>query len=97
MQFEWVDRKNQTNIRIHGFDFADAHKVFGQPLLTNLDDRQEYAESRWVGIGLLDLRVVVIVFTEPEPDIIRVISLRKATTYERKRYEQEYKDEFGTD
>jgi len=29
--------------------------------------------------------VVVIVFTELEPDIIRVISLRKATSYERQR------------
>ena len=97
MKFEWDEKKNQTNVQIHGFDFTDAHKIFNLPMLTKLDARKDYGEDRWVGIGLLELRVVVIVYTEPSPDTIRVISLRKALSYERKRYEQEYKDEFGAD
>jgi uncharacterized protein len=43
----------------------------------------------------MDMLVVVIVFTEPDDDTIRAISFRKATSYERKRYEQAYRDEFG--
>ena len=72
------------------------NKVFEHPMLVNLDDRKEYGEERWIGIGLLDTRVVVVVYTEPDDDTIRVISLRKAISYERQYYEQTYKDEFGT-
>ena len=96
MNFEWDKQKNQANIEKHGLDFADAHKVFEYPMLVKLDDREDYSEDRWIGIGLMDGRVVVIAFTEPKKNTIRIISLRKATSDERKRYEQAYKDEFGT-
>lgn len=88
MKFVWDRRKNQVNIDKHGLDFADAVRVFENPLLVNLDDRQDYGEERWIGIGLLDMRVVVIVFTQLESDLIRIISFRKATCDERKKYEQ---------
>jgi len=65
------------------------------PMLAGLDDREEYGEDRWIGLGLMGSRVVVIVFTELE-DTIRVISFRKATTDESKKYEQEYKNKFGS-
>jgi len=96
MKFAWDKRKTQTNIEKHGLDFADAYKVFESPMLVKLDDRKDYGEDRWIGIGLMDMRVVVIIFTEPKENTIRVISFRKATNDERKRYEQTYKDEFGT-
>ena len=96
MKFDWDERKNQANLAKHGLDFADVCRVFDHPILVNLDDGMEYGEERWIGIGLLDMRVVVIVFTEPKQNMIRVISFRKATTGERKRYEQAYRDELGT-
>ncbi len=86
MRLIWDRRKNETNIEKHGLDFADAYKVFESPMMVGLDERKEYGEDRWIGIGLLDNnRVVVIVFTEPEENTIRVISFRKATTDERKK------------
>lgn len=96
MEFEWDEQKNRANIQKHGLDFADAHKVFEQPLLVNLDNRADYGEDRWIGIGLMELRSVVIVFTEPAEATIRVISMRKATSHERKRYEQALTNELGT-
>lgn len=95
MKFEWDEQKNQANIAKHELDFADAPKVFRLPLRIFLDERQDYGEERWIGIGLLDGRVVVIVFIEPDKQTIRIISLRKALPYERKRYEQYLKDELG--
>jgi uncharacterized DUF497 family protein len=92
MKFVWDRRKNLVNVEKHGLDFADAQQVFEYPLLVNLDDRQDYDEDRWIGIGLLEMRVVVLVFTEPEPDLIGIISFRKATSDERKKYEQAIKD-----
>ena len=45
--------------------------------------------------GMLSGRVVVVVFTEPDEQTIRIISLRKALPYERQRYQQYLKDELG--
>ena len=76
----------------HGFDFADAYRVFDWPMVVDLDERSDYGEDRWIGIGLLNGRVVVVVFTKPDEDTIRIISLRKALSHERKSYEQYLKN-----
>ena len=96
MHFEWDENKNRENIRRHGLNFEDAHFVFQRPMLRILDDRKDYGEDRWIGIGMLDgIRVVVVVFTEVYENTIRIISMRKALAHERKRYQQTYGDEFG--
>ena len=95
MEFEWDEQKNQANITKHELDFADAARIFRLPLRISLDQRQNYGEERWIGLGMLDGRVVLIVFTEPDEKIIRIISLRKALPYERKCYEQYLKNELG--
>jgi uncharacterized DUF497 family protein len=95
MRFEWDAAKNKTNIWKHGLDFADAWEVFTVPRLIILDDRADYGEDRWISIGLLQGRVVVVVYTEPDDDTIRIISLRKALTHERTEYEQILRDRLG--
>ncbi len=95
MNFEWDERKNESNISKHRFDFADAYRIFNLPMSVSLDDRQDYGEDRLVGIGLLDGRVVVVVYTESDEETIRIISLRKALSHERKRYEQYLKNRLG--
>lgn len=95
MKFEWDERKNQSNNAKHGFDFADAFRIFNLPLVVDLDEREDYGEDRFIGIGLLDGRVVVVVYTEPSEETVRIISLRKALSHERKRYEQYLKNRLG--
>ncbi|HBC42892.1 MAG TPA: hypothetical protein DCZ88_13640 [Pseudanabaena sp.] len=80
MRFEWDERKNQINRAKHGFDFVE------------LDARENYGEDQYIGIGLLQGRVVVVIYTEPDEKTIRIISLRKALSYERKYYEQYISD-----
>lgn len=87
MNYTWDERKNQSNIRKHGFSFAEAWEIFDSPMLIELDNRFEYGEERWIGIGWLRSRIVVVVYTEPEDDAIRIISLRKALSHERQAYE----------
>lgn len=91
MNFEWDDRKNELNIDRHGFDFADAYRIFDLPMAVDLDERSDYGEDRSIGTGLLDGRIVVV-YTEPDQGTVRIISLRKALSYERKRYEQYLKN-----
>jgi uncharacterized protein len=95
MKFEWDRQKNQVNISKHRLDFSDASRIFKLPLRISLDKGENYEEDRWIGLGMLDGRIVMVVFTEPNKETIRIISLRKALPYERKCYEQYLRDELG--
>jgi uncharacterized protein len=95
VNFEWDEAKNRENIRKHGLSFADAAEVFRAPLLAALDAREAYGEARFVGVGLLRNFNVVIVYTEPDEDTVRVISLRKALKHERERFEAAIRDGLG--
>ena len=88
MQFEWDDAKNATNIRKHGIDFADAIDIFNHSMLVYPDDRTYPGEEREVAIGWIHLLIGVVVYTERKADVIRIISARKATRHEIRRYEQ---------
>lgn len=96
MRFEWDEAKNKTNIHKHGLDFVDAQEAFEGPLLVRADIRADYGEDRWQGIGMIRGRVVVVVFAEEAPDLIRIISLRKASSEERRLYEEATKNGLGT-
>jgi len=87
MHFEWDEQKNQINIRKHGLDFADALAVFAGVTFTFEDDRFDYEEQRFITLGMLAGKVVVIAHTERD-DKVRIISMRKATKYEQKLYFQ---------
>lgn len=77
MRFTWHEPKRQTTLRNRGLDFADAELVFAGPTFTFEDDREDYDERRWVTLGLLRGKVLVIVHTETEAEI-RIISMREA-------------------
>jgi uncharacterized DUF497 family protein len=42
MRFEWDDAKNEINIKKHGIDFTDAQEIFKHPMLTLIDEREDY-------------------------------------------------------
>ena len=88
MQFEWDETKNLENIRKHRIDFADVTGMFNNSMLIELDERYDYGEDRWIGIGFLGNGVAVVVWTERQNNIVRIISARRANRYERQRLEQ---------
>ena len=96
MKFEWDEVKNKANIQKHSIDFNDIPELFEHPMLTLLDNRSDYGEDRWIGIGLLLGLVGVVIYTEREGDIIRIISARKATRREVKNYADRIKKQFET-
>ena len=85
MRFDWDEAKRETNLRKHGIDFLDAETVFAGLTVTVEDDRMAYGERRFVTFGVLESQVVAVVHTESE-DVIRIISIRKATRSEKKGY-----------
>lgn len=90
IQFEWDNTKASKNMRKHGLDFKEAISVFSDPLeITISDPNHSIGEYRFLSIGKSNKEnLLVISYTEPEENIIRIISARSATKNERKYYEQ---------
>jgi uncharacterized protein len=87
----WDEAKRQSNIRKHGIDFIGIEEGFQGETVTIPDDRFDYGEDRFVTPGLLKGRVVVIAHTETD-EVIRIISVRKATKNEEISYFKEIAD-----
>ncbi len=85
--FEWDEKKNTENLLKHGLAFEDAETVFSGQCLTFEDTRHDYGEQRFVTLGALEGRVVVIAHT-PRGDRTRIISMRKANGREQKAYQE---------
>ena len=88
MEFEWDEDKRLSNIAKHGFDFVGVESVFEGETVTILDNRFDYGEERFVTFGMFNGRVIAVAHTETKT-IIRIISVRKATTNEEANYFRE--------
>jgi len=91
MQFEWDTDKARTNLAKHGVTFLEATKVWDDPLHDLFLDRVVNGEERWWAIGRVEPGgLVVAVHVHPDPDdedLVRLISARKASRDEQRRYE----------
>ncbi len=86
VDYEWDRRKAAANLRKHAVDFADAVGVFSDPLaLTVPDDYPD--EERFVTIGTDTLGQLLVVVYTWRDQRIRLISARRATRQEMRRYE----------
>lgn len=77
--------KRALTLAERGLDFADAAKVFDGPVFEFEDDRFVYPEPRHSTIGLLDERMIVVIWAEAGSGR-RVISMRKANDREQAKY-----------
>lgn len=87
MNFEWDENKRIENLKKHGVDFVVAYKLWNSKMIFQEDARIDYGERRWVGMGLLNERVMIIVFTK-RFKTFRIISFRKANKREVMFYEK---------
>lgn len=85
MEVEFDAEKRWLTLDRRVLDMKRAGEIFAGPHQSVRDTRQDYGENRWITIGFLDGRMVVLVWTE-RGDTIRVISLRKANGREQKRH-----------
>jgi len=88
-QFEWNEAKAASNHAEHGVTFEAARDVFADPFAIEfVDDRQDYGEIRYVVIGMVQNRLLVVVYTE-RGSAIRIISARAAEPHERREYHEQ--------
>ena len=88
MEFEWDVAKAAENLRKHGVTFEEASSVFGDwAALTELDLDQSVGETRYITLGESSARRLLVLIHTESLERIRVISARRATPAERRRYE----------
>ena len=85
MNFEFDQDKRDKTLLERGLDFARASEVFAGVHFTGQDARVEYAEDRFITVGWLDKRLIVLVWT-PRGEVRRIISMRKANGREKALY-----------
>ena len=85
MAFEWDEDKRTINLGKHGIDFEGAKLIFDGVTIEYVDDRLEYGEERIGAYGVANNEVLFVVYTQ-RGNIRRIISARKAGTYERTTY-----------
>jgi uncharacterized DUF497 family protein len=87
-QFEWDAAKAEANLRKHGVSFEAATTVFNDPnRVIEPDAEHSEDEDRFRIIGLSDrLRLLLVIFTERHETTFRIITARRATKAETRRY-----------
>jgi len=88
MQVEWDPGKARLNARKQGVALADAVTVLEDETALTMRDPFPEDEERWITLGLDAFgRVLVVVYTW-RGERLRLISTRKATPREMRRYEE---------
>ena len=84
-EFEWDTEKEQDNYRLHGVKFEDATRIFFDlRRMERYDKDSSVGEERWQTLGIFE-NVLFVVYTE-RGSITRIISARKAESFERRIY-----------
>lgn len=86
MRYSFDPAKQASNLKKHGFDFADAQRVIESGKTVTFEDRRfDYGEVRYVTLGPLGDTLVVVVTAETED---RILSMRKADRHEQAIYRE---------
>lgn len=92
MNFEWDAGKNRRNKQKHKISFELAREVFFDPFCLTIPDESSGEEERFWTIGRIpDSLILVVVHAfsyRSEEETVRIISARKATSRERRFYEE---------
>jgi uncharacterized DUF497 family protein len=86
MRFTWDGNKAVANLHKHRVAFEEAVTVFADPLAILVADTTHADRTLIIGESVA-ARVLVTVFLEVHEDEVRIISARRATKNERRRYE----------
>jgi uncharacterized DUF497 family protein len=92
LKFEWDPRKAVSNLSKHAVPFQEALTVFADPLARIFDDEDHSVdEQREIIIGhSAKGRLLLVCFTA-QGESVRIFSGRKATSRERREYEETIK------
>ena len=81
MHIEYDPAKRDVTLSARDLDMARSAEVWNGPTVTIPDTRRDYGETRFMTVGRLSARMVVLIWT-PLGDTRRIISLRNAKARE---------------
>ncbi len=89
MEIEWDPTKDEANLAKHGLSFTEAAALFRSDVdyLEIFDHEHSGEEERFIAIGPIKRGVIVVVYTERDDDLLRIISARMATRNERRQFD----------
>ena len=88
--FEWDTDKGEVNLRKHKVSFDEAQTVFTDDFSVTIPDPDHSdEEDRQIIIGMSNKRRLLVVIYTERGKKIRLISARKATRAEHKKYEDQ--------
>jgi len=87
VHFTWDPRKAASNLRKHGVSFEEAASVFADSLALAIEDLIDPGRTLLIWISERS-RVLVTVYAELDEGTVRIISARRATSHERRSYEE---------
>ena len=91
MVVEFDAAERDATLEVRGLDMARAGEVFSGATLTVEDDRLDYGKDRFITIGFLDKRMVILLWT-PRNGARRIISMRKANEREQALYTPRFRE-----
>ena len=88
MEYEWDPAKASRNLEKHGVSLADAVGALEDELALTIRDPHSETEERFITAGMDPLGQLLVVVYSWHDERIRLISARKATSRERRQYEE---------
>jgi len=89
VKFVWDPAKAKTNLRKHGVSFEEAVTCFDDPNGAYFRNEAPAYEDRLILIAVSSrTRLLFVVHAEVGRDAIRIVSARKASPAQRRKYEE---------
>ena len=87
VEYEWDEAKAAANLAKHGISFTAAARALDDPRkIETLDDSLDHGEDRIQSICIIQESVLFVITVMRDENVCRIISARKATRHEQRRY-----------
>jgi len=85
---EFGAKKDAANVKKHGVSLSEGDGVLNDPLAITVEDDSAVGEHRFVTVGMNLFGSLMVVVHTPRRGGVRIISVRKADSKERRNYEK---------
>jgi uncharacterized DUF497 family protein len=94
VRVEWDPEKDRKNHTKHYLSFDDVRPLFetDTDYLVFYDDEHSDDEDRFIAVGPIAKGVIKVSYTEPNDDVIRIISARMASRSEQEMFYKHARD-----
>ncbi|MEO7222192.1 MAG: BrnT family toxin [Devosia sp.] len=86
MEFAWDEEKRQSIISEREIDLARVARIFEGAVITEIDDRRDYGETRLISLGMIGEEAFYVVHTNRD-GVTRLITAWNGGEHGKKRYQ----------